>query len=136
MSHFTIWNQISCMTSKHCSVHTIYLLGVLRGQPISLFKYGINQGKEVNQHRLLTFLKIYVFRHYCPCQFKIKNTTDINYNKASLLKQLSGLGFFVVDIFRFNRLYSQSTNKKLSEQRNLSKQHNEVGVSLGVLRLS
>ena len=32
-----------------------------------------------------------IFRHCCPCQFNVQDTTDINHNKASLLKQLSGM---------------------------------------------
>ena len=44
---------------------------------------------------------------------KVQNTTDINLHKASLLKQLSSMGFVVVRIKNFNRHLSQPTNKKL-----------------------
>ena len=67
-----------------------------------------------------------IFRHFCPCQFKVQITTGINHNKGSLLKQLSIFCFVVVGILRYSRLFSQPISKKLRQTSNLLKQHNEV----------
>ena len=70
-----------------------------------------------------------IFRHFCPCQFKVQITTGINHNKWSLLKQLRTVVCCRRDP-KIRKSFSQPTSKNLWHPSDVSKQHNEVELSV------
>ena len=109
LHHLTVWNALTkrAFNPHKISSRTASLQELFHYSDIS----GVAQWlwcRLIERSQPTRYFNLYenIFRHCCPCQFKVQITTGVNHNKTCLLKQLSSFCFVVIGILRYSKLFS------------------------------